>query len=1239
MFSQFTEAQNSSCGQTISDLQGISANYLPGEISTDTLYAGVGESLQLTFSLLELADGDTLRIYDTSISDSIAIATFTFGDTATTIQSWGNTLVISFKADSTFESEGWEAYVTCNIQQFANLSLNIDSLCAGIEIIAPFQIIAPLPDSLFVEAFLSDESGSFLNPTPIGEGFTADTTLFIQLAADLPSGNNYKLRLLIQDSGGIQFQQDIPIVISRPPNQPIIIGPDYFCGETISLSAEMQDRTNFTWIYQGDSIPSVIIPQLQTNQAGTYEIIAENFCASVVSASFDLIQIPVPLVPQITSSTQLICNSDTATISLASDADTSIFQWVFNGLELNDSSQTIQTTQPGNYYCIRNNQCGFSISDTITIDALQSPSSETIIALGDLNICVGDSLQLNISNANNQVFWFRDLVPYSQGDSAISVSQSGLYTATLQNVCGETNSSNSLQVDVQTFPLVPQISSSKVLICNSDTASISLVSDGDNSIFQWVRNGVELPESAQSIQTTQPGIYYCIRNNQCGFSISDTITIDALQSPSSETIIASGDLNICVGDSLQLNISNANNQIFWFLDSMPYSQGDSAISVSQSGLYTAILQNACGDASSSNSIQIEVQLFPLPASLNAAGPTTLCEGNSVLLLAEIPAGEQFQWFLNNSPVSSNVDQISASESGVYSIVSSNSCGTTNSSNSVSVTINPLPEVPLLYSFSTPALCNGSSVTLAVQAQQGALYSWKKNGAIFPGNTNSISTNQSGAYTVSVINGCGTVLSENSISVTSGSTPLAPSIGAGGATTFCLGGSVTLNTSPQQGVLYRWIRNGFETVGTNFNLQATQSGSYKVEVSNACDTLISSSTIQLNVIQVPIQVQLNPLGEQSICLGDSLSLSIPTVSGVSYQWKFNNEPLSFNTNSIDVYEEGTYTIVLANTCGQTPANNSVYLNVDSIPPASSGILAQPGTALCPGGYVLLNADQVPYQLYSWYLNGSLLSGQQNPVLQATEWGMYTLQTNNACGISDTSAGITLGPGDPPSNFELYSSADTTFCSNDSLQITAQTTFGVSVRWFLNEVFLVEGPSQIYAHAPGVYSANCWNGCGEAQAINTLNLITISAPEIPIIVFTNGILQTNAIGTLQWLNSTMEEIAGADSASFLPEQTSGTFYVRLTNENGCSEISAPFQYSVVGLDELTKLNFQVYPNPTNDLLFIKSNESTQLQLHDVTGRFIQTISIIENSEKSISLSDLNPGVYLLGHSGFWKRIIVN
>jgi hypothetical protein len=722
-------------------------------------------------------------------------------------------------------------------------------------------------------------------------------------------------------------------------------------------------------------------------------------------------------------------------------------------------------------------------------------------------------------------------------------------------------------------------------------------------------------------------------------SISDTITINALQSPSSETIIALGDLSFCEGDSIQLNISNANNQVFWFRDLVPFSQGDSSISVSQSGIYSASMQNACGQTNSLNSLQIDVQLFPLPASLIAAGPTTLCEGNSVLLLADVPANDQFQWFLNNSPVSSNIGQLSATESGVYSIVSSNSCGTTNSSNTVSVTINPLPEVPSLYTFSTPALCNGSSVTLAAEAQQGVMYAWKKNGAVFPGTTNSISTNQSGIYTISVSNGCGTILSENSISVTTGSTPLTPSINAGGATTFCLGNSVTLNTSPQQGVLYRWIRNGIETVGTNFSLQATQSGSYKVEVSNACDTLISSSTIQLNVIQAPIQVQLNPLGEQSICSGDSLSLSIPSVSGVSYQWKFNNDPLSFNTNSIHVFEEGNYTIVLANTCGQTPASNTVYINVDSIPPASSEILAQPGTALCPGGYVLLNAEQVPYQLYTWYLNGSLLFGQQNPVLQATEWGTYTLQTNNACGISDTSAGVTLGPGDPPSNFELYSSADTTFCSNDSLQITAQTTFGVSVRWFLNDVLLVDGPSQIYAHIPGIYSANCWNGCGEAQGINTLNLITIPAPEIPIIDFTNDLLQTNAIGTLHWLNASMEEIAGADSATFLPEQTTGTFYVRVTNEDGCSEISAPFQYSVVGLDEVNNHFFQVFPNPTNDILFIKSNESAQLQLRDITGRFIRSISITGNSEKSIALSDLNPGVYLIGHSGIWKRIVVN
>jgi hypothetical protein len=223
--------------------------------------------------------------------------------------------------------------------------------------------------------------------------------------------------------------------------------------------------------------------------------------------------------------------------------------------------------------------------------------------------------------------------------------------------------------------------------------------------------------------------------------------------------------------------------------------------------------------------------------------------------------------------------------------------------------------------------------------------------------------------------------------------------------------------------------------------------------------------------------------------------------------------------------------------------------------------------------------------------------------------------------------------------LYSSADSVFCANDSLQITAQTPFGVSVRWFLNDVLLVDGPPQIYAIAPGIYSANCWNGCGEAFATNSLNLITIPAPEIPIIVFTNGILQTNAIGTLHWLDASMEEIAGADSASFLPEQTTGTFYVRVTNENGCSEISAPFQYSVVGLDDLTKLNFLVYPNPTNDLVFIKSNESALFQLRDITGRFIRSISITGNSEKSISLSDLKPGVYLIGHSGFWKRVVVN
>jgi hypothetical protein len=1078
-------AQNLPCGTVITDVQGAAVNYLPSQNINDTLSVDTGQSINLNFSQLELGAGDTLRIFDGTISEIPPLAVFVTGDVLTNVQSWGSSIIVSFTSDESDEAAGWEAQLLCQPELFSTLNFPFDSLCAGMEVTIPLEILAPLTDGMLLEAFLSDVNGSFDNPYPIGEAYTGASGLFIQLSADQPASDNYIIRLIINDSTGVYLQQDYPVKISRIPDQPIISGDSSFCGDSIMLSFPFQFRVDYQWYFQNDTLLGSTDSDLQTNLPGTYSVSATNSCGTVFSADFELNLIPSPQTPGVVASVDMLCPNDTAILSITADGDTSTYHWFNNGIQLNGNEPTIETAQPGDYYIVRTNLCGTSSSDTIQIIAISFPPASPITASGSLNFCEGNSIQLAIPDPGNfQITWFNNLNAIQQGDSLLNVDQPGSYSASLSNLCGETHSFDTLEVNVQ--------------------------------------------------------------------------------------------------------------------------------------------------------------LLPEPAVLSAAGPTTLCEGNSVVLFAEILPGEQSQWLLNGSPLSEIGTQLSASTTGVYSMNTINACGTVLSENTIAVTINLLPTQPSMYSLSTPALCNGSSVTLAVEAQTGVTYEWKRNGSAFPGTTNSISTLEQGVYSVSVTNGCGTLFSQNNISVISGAAPVLPSLTAGSTTTFCQGLSVTLTTTPQQGVLYRWLRDGIPAGSSSFSIQANVSGIYTVEVSNACDTVVSTSSISVNVLPPPVEVEVSPIGEHSVCQGDSLLLSIPAIQGVSYQWRRNSQALPFNTNSISVFQEGSYTIILGNSCGTTPASNAVYLNVDSIQPGVTDIVAQPSTALCPGGYVLLNTTPVPFQLYSWYLDGELIEGAQTAVLQATEWGTYTLQANNACGVSLASEGVTLGPGDPPSDFNLYTAGDSVFCSNDSLQITAQTAFGVSVRWFLNGAFLVEGPAQIFALLPGSYTANCWSGCGEAQGLNAITLTTIPAPDIPVITLDGSNLITTASGSLQWLDAAQIDIDGATTSSFSPAPVNASYFVRVTAPNGCSALSEPFHYNIDGMDMLPSTTFRMYPNPAQGSVLIQNlsvvHSILQLQLCDMTGREIRSIFVPEDIVLRIDLSDLKPGIYVLRNSGNRMRLVV-
>ncbi len=178
------------------------------------------------------------------------------------------------------------------------------------------------------------------------------------------------------------------------------------------------------------------------------------------------------------------------------------------------------------------------------------------------------------------------------------------------------------------------------------------------------------------------------------------------------------------------------------------------------------------------------------------------------------------------------------------VTSNNSCGTLVTAN-YTINVTPLPTATIS-ALGTTTFCQGGSVVLNASSGSGYTYEWYKNGTIINGSTTSTYTaNQSGIYTVKVINGSCNA-SSSATTVTVNPNPTA-TISALGSTTFCQGGSVVLNASTGAGYAYEWYKDGNIINGsTTSSYIANQSGNYTVKVTNGlCNTTSVATTVTVN----------------------------------------------------------------------------------------------------------------------------------------------------------------------------------------------------------------------------------------------------------------------------------------------------------------------------------------------------------------------------------------------------------
>jgi gliding motility-associated-like protein len=745
-------------------------------------------------------------------------------------------------------------------------------------------------------------------------------------------------------------------------------------------------------------------------------------------------------------------------------------------------------------------------------------TTPTITAGGPTTFCTGGSVNLT-SSAGTTYIWSNGATTQS-----INVTASGTYTVKVTNASGCLSAASAaIIVTVNALPATPTITAGgPTTFCAG--GSVTLTSSPE-ATYLW-SNGA----TTQSINITTAGSYSVRVKNASGCqsaaSVATIVTVNAL--PATPTITAGGPITFCSGGSVTLT-SSAGSTYLWSTGATTQS-----INVTSSGSYTVRVTNAngCQSASSVATI-VTVNALPATPTITAGGPITFCAGGNVTLTSS--AGTSYLWSNGATTPSINV-----TTSGSYTVQVKNASGCQSAASAATaVTVNALPITPTITASGPTTFCAGGSVTLTSSA--GTSYLWS-NGAT----TQSINITSSGSYTVKVTNanGCQSAASVATV-VTSNALPATPTITAGGPTTFCAGGSVTLTSSA--GTTYLWS-NGAITPSINI----TSSGSYTVQVTNAngCQSAVSAATI-VNVNALPV---VNAGTDTTIPNGTSTTINA-TVAGTgpfTYSWSPSAQLVNASIKDpTTVNLAATTVFTLTATSLTTSCSNTDAVTIT----ISGGALnstptATPGT-ICAGANVQLHAlasGGSGSYTYTWTSTPvGFTSSIANPVANPAVTTTYHVAVFDGFTTVNPQVAVTVNALPPTPT--ITASGPTTFCAGGNVTLTSSA--GTSYLWSNGATT----PS-INITTSGTYTVKVTNASGCLSFASAATVVTVNdIPVTPTITaggpttFCAGgnVTLTSSAGTSYlWSN-------GATAQSIIVT-ASGSYTVKVTSISGCQSAAS-------------------------------------------------------------------------------------
>ena len=779
-----------------------------------------------------------------------------------------------------------------------------------------------------------------------------------------------------------------------------------------------------------------------------------------------------------------------------------------------------------------------------------------------------------VTNATSLVW----TVPYGwvitsgQGTTTIIVTAGTTYgniMFTGYNECGIIVAQRALLVIATNIPVSVSISSNPSgAVCSGTPVSFNAIpfNGGSSPVFQWRVNGANsgvntstftyIPANNDAVNCKlTSSLQYTVNNpaasNTLNMTVNPLLPVSISIAPSSNPV--------CAG-SLVTFIATATNggtipSYQWKVNGVNVGSNSATYGYTPSNndaITCELTSNAVcptGNPAISNTVTMIVNPnLPVSVSVGASA-NPVCSGIMVTCTATPVNGglaPAYQWKVNGSNVGSNNATYSYSPSNndaVTCIIISNAiCPTGNpaTSNTVTMTVNPLSPVNILISPSANPVCEGIPVTFAATTTNGGstpFYQWKVNGINAGSNTSS--------YTYTPVNNdavtcvftstatCPTGNPAISNTVTMTVNPLLPvSISVvPSSNPVCAGTLVTFTATPANGgsaPVYQWKVNGINQGSNSSTYSYTPFNNDAITcelTSNAvCPTgnPAASNTVTMTVtpllpVSVSISANQNPVCQNSLVILTAFPVNGGSTS--SYQWNVNEINIS---NNAPVYfyspanNDKIKCILTSNAncvTGNPATSNTVTMTVTPMSFPQISIEAN-ANSVCTGTVVnfyihfIIAGGTSP--VYQWQVNGTNVGTNTTSYSYAPANGdavKCALYSNAPCPQSypvySNTINMTVNPNLPVS--VSISDDANPVCASTTVNFTATPTNGgssPSYQWKVNGVN-VGTNSPTYSYAPAnnntvtcMLTSNATCAAGSPAASNTVTM-TVN-PFLPVSV---------------------------------------------------------------------------------------------------------------------------------------------